>query len=790
MKRYVHIGLSHFLKFKTYSLINIAGFGIALSVCMAILLFTNYHFSFDKFIDNSENSYRIISRYGEGTSSANTFAGFNDVLSNCPEVVSYTVAYTVHHVHEMYIGDDKFECKEVIFANTSFLDYFSVQMLEGDRQSINQPNTALVTPAMAKKLFPNGKALNKMVFVKSFSANRDSLIPFTITGIVQPLPAASHLGFEILLSQKGHFGTTTKILKSRKAFGATIYIKLFDNINITDFEQSISKKVAITLQAAPGPPAEVFKHKLQAVTDIHFSTETMSELRPTIRRSILYILLLTGILVFAIATVNFVNIQIARASYHRKQSEIIEFLGGGKKHLFANIFTEVLLSVTGSFILAILLLLVFNQTLTNQFFINPNVLSNNNHFWPIATALYVIVGFFVSLLCSAIFIKNKSFAKQNTMAVWLVVFQFVLVIALIGFTILMNKQMRFIHQKAMGYASENVVIVEIYKRNAKIKTFRDEVKKLPGVISAATAQHYPGFRFQDMNLSSGDNAFPFKFGFIDQFALNALDIQVIKYFHAAKEKATNGWYINEYFYNKLKEKYTEEQIATGSFPENNNQSSDENLMNFEILGVTRDFHYTSLHTNIESFAFFVPENDTRNFRFLLVRINQHASQTILAEIEEKMHEIYPGETFSYHFLDEQLNKQYRSENSLLKLINLFSVLTILIACLGLIGLLLFMIEKRTKEIGIRKVNGASVFEILILFNNYFVKLIVLAFVVATPIAWYAMNYWLQNFAYKTEMNWWIFVLAGIFTLAIVLLTVSWQTFNVARRNPVEALRYE
>ncbi len=790
IKQYINIGLKHLLSFKVYSLINIMGFSIAIAVSLAILLFTNYHFSFDNYISDGENSYRIISRYGNGTFRANTFPCFDDVLDGCPEVASHTIAYNIHHVDEVYVSDDKIKCNEVIFANTSFLDFFSSEMIEGDKQSINEPNTMFVTPAMAKKLFPDKEAINQTVFVKSFTSNRDSLIGFTITGIIAPLPHTSHLGYEILLSQKGHFSQTVEMIKARKVFAGAVYVKLFPNTNIEELEQSITKKVAIILAGSNGPSPEAFNHKLQPIYDIHFSTDTTNEVRPTVRLSSMYILLLVGLLIFAIATINFINIDIARASFHSKQSKIIVFLGGGKKHLFSNTFIEVLLSVTISFLLAIIFLIVFSETITKYFFIDWNISFQSTELWSVTASLFLVVVILASLFCASIFIKKTSHFQQIKLAVPLVVFQFVLVIALIGFTILINKQMHFVNQKELGYSSENVLIIEIHQRNAKINTFRDELLKLPGIISAATAQHYPGYRFQDQNFSDGENSFPFEFGLLDQYAISTLDINVLKFFKAAKEAATNGWYINERYYNKLKESYSEEQIVAGDFSSNDSQSNDNSLQEFEILGVMSDFHYASLHLGIENFAFFVPEPDSRYFRFLLIRINQAESQALLKEIERKMFEIYPGQTFNYQFLDEKLNNQYHSEQSLLKLINSFSVLAIIIACLGLIGLSLLMIEKRTKEIGIRKVNGATVFEIIKMLNTYFIKWIAIAFVIATPIAWYAMEKWLQNFAYKTTLSWWIFALAGLVTLVIVLFTVSWQTFKAARRNPVEALRYE
>jgi len=779
MKEYINIGIKRLVKYKVYSLINITGFGIAVAVSLAIILFTNYHFSFDKYISDGENSYRIISRYGDGAYRANTFACFDDILEDCPEVASHVIGFNIHHINEIYVDDDKIKCNEVIFTNASFLNFFSAEMIEGDKQTINQPNTMFVTPEMAKKLFPDKEVINKTVFVKSFTSNRDSLIAFTITGIIKPLPETSHLGYEIILSQKGHFSQTAERVKSQKVFSAAIYVKLHPNTNVKTLEQNITNKVAPKLKGAHGPPPEAFNHHLQAVYDIHFSNGIVRESKETIRRSSLYILLLVGVLIFLVAIINFINIHIAKAKFYQKQSGIIIFLGGSKKHLFSYQFIEVLISITLSFIIAVLLLLLFSKPFSEYFFTDWNISFQALSFWIITVSLYIVVVTIAILFVSSTYIKRHHLFKKTNLSVPLIVFQFVMVIALIDFTILINKQMRFINTKDLGYTSENVIAIKIRQQNSKVNTFRDELIKIPGVVSAATAQHYPGFRLQDMNFSNGDNSFPFKFGFIDKYGIKTLNIKVLRYFKATKQEATNGWYINENFYNKLRETHSDEQI-TLSFPEEN----------FEILGIMSNFHYASLHNEIESFAFFIPDLNTRHFRFLLVRINQYKVHDVITAIEKKMLEIYPGEALDYEFLDEELNNQYQSEQTLLKLINLFSILSIIVACLGLIGFSLFITEKRTKEIGIRKVNGSTVFEIIQMFNKYFLKWIALAFIIATPLAFYAADIWLQNFAYKTALSWWIFVLAGALTLIIVLATISWQTFKAARRNPIEALRYE
>ncbi|MEN8120991.1 MAG: ABC transporter permease, partial [Bacteroidota bacterium] len=744
IQKSIKIGIQRLLSYKAYSLINISGLAIAIAVCLAILLYAHYHSSFDKYISNGENSYRLISRIGDGTYSTNTFAGFDDVLSDCPEIESHTLCYTNHRIDEVIVEENKIKVEAAIFANESFLKYFSVKMIEGDKESINQPNTVMITPDMADKLFPGENAMGQTVFLRSFTANQDSLIAFSISGIIKPLPAASQIKYEMLLSQKGHFYPTVKLLKSRKLYGGNLYLKLYPSANVQDLEKRLTALIEPVLGNAVGPPLKDYNHKLQAVYDIHFTPGLRYEIQPTVRRSSHNILIMVGFLIFALATMNFVIMYIARASFYQKARLIIRFFGGAKKHLFGQTIIEVFISVCLSFFTAFVLLLLFQNYLATHFFPDWKIPFQSPAFWIITISLFLLVNIVVSVLTSLNLLKRGAILQQTTRpekfhaAILLVIFQFAMVIALIGFTIVINLQMKFIDKKDLGYSSENVMVIRVPQSNAKVHILKEELAVLPGIISTGTAHHYPGYnRLQDMNFSIEENLFPFKFGFIDQQAIQTLDIKPLMYFTDAKEKATNGWIINETFYNNLKSKYSDEQIATSNFPDDESQTENEADEKFIIHGVISDFHYATLHSEIENFAFYIRKSQTRYNRFVLARFEQNRTKEVIAAVENKMAKIYPGQPIKYSFLDEQLHSQYASEQILLKLINAFSILAILVACFGLIGLSIFITEKRTKEIGIRRVNGASVYEILRMLNMDFAIWVGISFVIATPVAFYA-----------------------------------------------------
>ena len=789
------IALRRLKKSKSYSLINIFGLSISLMVCLIIILFTTYHFSFDKFIENHENSYRLISRYGNGAYNANTFACFEEDLENMKEVEEITVCYTQHNIYEVFAGEQGFNINELAFIDDSFIDFFGINMVEGIPEKINQPNMVFLTPNMASKLFKHESPIGKSIQLRSFTPNRDKLISYTVGGIIEPLPKNSHLGYEMLFSKQGYFSPTIDVVKNRKVFAAATYVKLIENANIDKLEKELVMMPEKRIGHRHGPPVDAFNHKLQPLTQIHFTADTITEQRPTVRKSSLIILLVVGSLIFAMAIVNFVNLYIANAAFRKKESGIIRFLGGQKLHLWLNMAAEVVLMVLISSLFTFVFIVVLGNSIEQSFFNNWEIPLFNWSFW-----VWSFLLFFVAIALILIF-ESISFAKLNISdsivssltksrsIVPLVVFQFVLVIVLMGFTLLVNKQINFINTKSLGYQAENVMIIKSPQRNSNVKVFRDELKKIPRVIETAICHHYPGYRLQDMTFSSNDNSFDFKFGMVEARAIKALRIKPIEYFVPDIEKATEGWVINKTFYQNLLQHYPEEQIKTSNFS-NQAQEEGQGRANFKILGVVSDFHYASLHHPIDNFAFNIQPPQTSRNRFILVRYNQQNYDGVIKSVEKNISTIFPDKPFEYRFLSDELQQQYESENALIKLINLFTLLCIMVACLGLIGISLFMLEKRVKEIGIRKVNGASLSEIMALINQDFVRWIVISFLIATPIAWYAMQKWLQNFSYKTELSWWIFALAGVIALGIALLTVSFQSWKAATRNPVESLRYE
>jgi len=484
-------------KKRSTSLINTLGLSISLSVCLVILLYCFHHFSFDRYVDNAENTYRLISRFGDGSYNANTMACFEDILKEQKEVTDITACYTQLNQTEIFAGEKVCNFKDMIFTDDSFLKFFGSQMIQGNPESINQPDVVFLTPTVASNLFPDGNALGKSIQLRSFTHDQESKINYTVAGIIKPLPETSHINYEILVSKKGHFNNIVNFLKNAKVFGAAIYTKILPATDLTTLANNLNQLAEPKIGKQHGPPLDAFNYKFQALNDIHFNTDVQIELKPTVRKSGLYILLIVGGLIFFMSVVNFINLLTADGSSRATEFGIIRFLGGKKTDLWLKMTMEVFIIVSISFVLGLIFISLLNKQLSTYLFSNWSVSFNTFQFRIISAALFLvtlmfifsILGFSLSKLKTA---KVSAFnIHKNKVIVPLMVFQYVIVIGLVGFSVLLSKQLNYINTKSLGYNAENVMIIESPERNDKVNLCINEFKKIPGVINAAHAHHYP-----------------------------------------------------------------------------------------------------------------------------------------------------------------------------------------------------------------------------------------------------------------------------------------------------------
>jgi putative ABC transport system permease protein len=399
----------------------------------------------------------------------------------------------------------------------------------------------------------------------------------------------------------------------------------------------------------------------------------------------------------------------------------------------------------------------------------------------------IFVGFFLLGKTSAInILSEKMNYSGNPVLKSLLVLQITIVIIIMSATFLVNKQINFILNQPLGFDKENVVVLNLKDFSKDPAVFARELEKQSQVVSVGfTMQHF-GYPAQGLPLDGLGIDGTAEMVFANYDYLKTMNIQLLENWISPSADTVRGMVINNHLYKRLLERHGSME-ALNAFNESQPLEPDQTRINF--IGVAKDFNYSSAHEFVGDFAFWLDESNNRA-RFIHVRLNPGNLRAGIQKINETWNTHYPGQEFDYFFMDETIAKQYKAETILSRILLAFSIIGILISILGISALALFISQQRTKEIGIRKVNGARVSEILVMLNKDFIKWVAIAFVIATPIAYYAMNKWLENFAYKTTLSWWIFALAGLLALGIALLTVSFQSWKAATKNPIDSLRYE
>ena len=767
------------LKNASFSLISL--FGLAISLAAAIVIFMHYfsELSFDKHLPDSERSYRVITRYREGNYWSRTFAGFGDALASCPEVEKVTTFNDIKNTL-VQLGETEYNIPESVIADTAFMDFFDLELLSGRKEDLGDPNTVFVTEELAGRLFPGENPLGKEIFIKQFEGYRDDSIGhFTIAGLVRPLPENTHFGFDMICSWQGPFSDRLEGLKGAKLFGVHIYVRLVEGVPAAKVEAGLTDLFLPFYEGTPGPPIEVFNSKLQPVRDIHFTPDINRETRPIIRKSLIYILISIGFLIVILMTVNYTSALIVLSQQQRRVTGIMRNLGATKQDLFRLSLFRNALIVGMSLILS-----WFIIGLAEPFL--QSVLGARWSFRSLSLQM-LLAGAAIGIPVTVLATLGMRVPIRKNFSVFgiLSVIQFAIVIVLVGFSLVIERQISYMDQKDLGFTEKNVFVVRIPAERPRGSLLVEEMEKQAGVISASTAHMHPGDISQSMEFTQAGKNYPFSFRMVAPGSLETLEIELLERF-GAPEGPLQDWIINETFYRKLLQDFSPEDIASGDFSARD-LDPDDSGSQFKIGGVMKDFHYSSLHNRIENFAFVMSDPGRTYNRWLLVRFAEGQAASVLGAVNQMMDTHFHGNALDYFLLEDKLNEQYASSSDLSAIVRLFSGLAILIALSGLYGLALFITRRRSKEIGLRKLHGAGTRQIILMLNLGFLRWVGVAFVIACPLTLLALQKWLVNFEYQTAVPWWVLVLPGILVAGITLLAVSWWTSAAARTNPVETI---
>ena len=807
LKNYFVIAFRNIIRNKLFSIINILGLAVGIACSFLIILDVQDDLSYDQFIKDKDDIYRVVLDriYPENIVSyaiiPHSYA--HVFVSDIPEVEESTRIVNAGGEFIVTIDDKSFKERHACAVDSNFFDFFDIPVVQGDpEKALAIPNGILLSETIANKYFGKEDPLGK-----TLSAAGNELV---VAGVFENIPENSHMKFDLIFNVQV-FGLDQR--PNYIAFSAYTYIKLIRGSDPQIVEEKFPGIVKNYAAGQIGTQLGVsfeeytaagngYHYYLQPLTSIYLTSHLESEIRANGNRT--YVFILAGIALFLviIAGINFMNLSTARSADRAKEVGMRKVVGSQKNQLVLQFLTESILITLIGLIIAVILV----ELLLPSF----NILSGKElsiHYFdnfftlPLLLCLGILIGilagsypaFVLSAYKPGLVLKGKfsSSGKGAFLRNSLVVFQFWISILLISITLLILKQMHFLKNTDMGFAKENIVLVERARvLEAQVEAFKTELLKNPKILAVATSSteisggFYPGVFFQTKSQNSE--------------VLTSRGMAVdYDFFHTMNLKILEGRGFSKDFYDSLSMVINESAVR--EFKLENpigavlHIPADGDRPDFEmkVIGVVKDFHYNSLHTDIKSFVIWSLDGPVQPFSDILsIKIENEAKIESLSFIEEKWNEFLPEQPFSYKYLDDDIFEMYKSEEISSRIFGIFTILTILIACIGLFGLAAYTASKRTKEIGIRKVMGASIPGIVSLLSSDFAKLVIIAFILAVPVAWIFMKKWLLNFAYQTNISAWIFLLAGASALFVALFTISVHAMKAASANPAESLKYE
>ena len=797
IKNYFKTAWRNLQRNKLYPAINISGIAIGLAAFWMIALYVGDELSYDRSFTNADRIYRVVQHASWEGGSMNivpTSAPFAPNLKSTFPEVEDVARIDLEGGGAIKYGDKTFKQNDICFADNSIFKLFDYHFLYGNAaSSLNQPNAIVITASLAKRIFGDeSKALNQTIV---FGDNN----PVNVTGVIKDMPANAHMQFSGIRS----LGNAVD-KDGWQNFYLYTYLLLKKGADIKSMEKKLPAFAARTIAKEMGVTS--YQMELQPLTSIHLHSNLDYEISNNGNISRVYMFIGIGILVLLIALINYMNLSTARSAMRVKEIGIRKVIGSAQKHLAALFISEALLvsmiaAVLGCFIVQ-LLLPFFNQlsgkNLDILYFGTTQTIAGIILF---ALLIGFISGsypsFFLSRFKMIPSLKGQLGNMQASVLFRksLVVFQFVIAVCLISSSFIIYKQLQYVSKKDLGFNKEQVLSFHIddVKVRSKIPALKHALLQSRLVEGVAVAGNPIG------NNNLGGNGYHFekdgviqttskmsKKLFVDEDFLAATDMKLLQGRNFSKDMQTDKYgavIINETLMKELGYDNAVGKKMQYQFNQN------KEVSNRTIIGVVKDFHTYSLQHKIEPLVMMMPPADEEQDN-LYVKIAKGKAAEGVAYLKSTYAGFDKINVIDFNFLDENFNRQYAAEQRQEQLSLAFTILAFIIACLGLFGLVIFATAQRRKEIGIRKVLGASVASVTVMLGKDFGKLVAIATVIAVPVAWFAMNKWLQEFAYRINIQWWMFLLSGCVAILIALLTVSLQAIKAALANPVKSLRTE
>lgn len=783
IKNYFKIAFANLIKSRVYSLISISSLSIGLAVCILLLLYVSHELSYDRYNKKADHIYRLCQEshpfHAPGTAKL--------LAENLPEIKNFARILSRDNILVKF-ENKLFKENKVAWVDPKLFDIFSFGLVKGDAPtSIQQPATAVITEKTARKYFGDENPIGKIFKVSSE-------YDYTVVGVIKDIPQNSHFTFDLFLTlADGNMMFGDDWMDSWGWWNFLIYFEMADQFSKPDMEAKITELMKEhTVSDAP-----VTQFSVQNIKDIHlYSSHFLNDIQP--QNSITYVLIFSaiGLLILLIACFNYINLLTANATTRLTEIGVRKTFGATRTQLAMQYVSESLIVFFISFCISLILVWIslplFNELSGKE--LSFYILTNAYVLLSLLGMMIVVgilAGWYPAFVLSSysptkvMKFSKSGFGSGFQIKKVLVGAQFTIVIVLIACATVMLRQIGFIQEKDLGFDKEAVLTsVFDFGDEAKYTALKQELLKQNFVSGVSVASRIPSG-----SLNNNGGILP----------EGQTEVVVIPYVHVTFDyfktlgiKPVQGRLFSDQFLTDATESIILNQSAVAFLgligdPIGQTIKCGWPRSTRKVVGVIDDIHFESLYNKVKPTVYVIEYKEAYH---LIVKVKPSDVVTSKNALIQICQNIYPDEVIEFTFLDQILEQRYQKDSKTFQLMGFFAMLAIFLASIGLLGMASFMMASRTKEIGIRKVNGATVSEIMQMLNISFVKWMAGAFIIATPIAYYAMNKWLESFAYKTALSWWIFVLAGFISLVIVLITVSGLSYKAARRNPIEALRYE
>lgn len=822
LKSYFILALRNHIRNKFYTAINIAGLAIGVASCIIIMLFVKHELSYDEFNEKADRIYRVNTEIRFGAVQkrlAESAPQLKDMfIQSYPEIESAVRLWDWGRRDVRRPDQDERFQEEVVWADSTLFDVFTIAVLEGDpRSALTEPNTVAISGAMAKKFFPEGNAVGKSLILDDNSNN-------LVTAVFEDLPSNSHFHFDIFRS----------IVELPEAQNMSLvgggWMKLYLLLRESAAPHELESKFPAFIEKYVGPQlADVlqgdftmdkFKSQgnswsywLTSLRDIHLRSDLQGELEANGNLTNVYLFATIAIFILVVACINFMNLSTARSANRAREVGIRKVMGSLRTHLMRQFLTESFVLSFIGFILAVSIAWLFLPVFNDLALKNLSVPFGEPSFYVALFIAFVMVAFLAGLYPSFFLssfkpvnvLKGKLVlgTKSGIVRSSLVVFQFIISIFLIVGTIAIQKQLHYSQQKRIGFQKDQVIIVRkagLLKNH--IQAFKNEALENTFLTNGTITGFLPvSGTWRNNNTFWPEGKIPTGEDIKDMVSMQGWDVDY-DYVSTLGMNIIAGRNFSPEFLSDSTESVVLNQAAVGSFglgsdpigkkigsftAERADGSVDPNsVKSWTVIGVIEDFHFANMRENIAPLGLFLRRSDG----YVAFRFKSESTKPVLDKLETLWKKFVPGKTFEYTFLDEDYGKMYDVEKRLAGIFGIFSGLAIVIACLGLFALAAFTAEQRTKEIGIRKSLGASVNNIVFLLSREYGKLVLIAFVLSTPLAWYGVQWWIEGYSYRANIGISVYLLAGGIALFIALLTIGYQCIRAAMMNPAKSLRSE